>query len=555
MKEYKWHAAYVPEVPRAVDFEKYTMPEFLTMTAEKYPRRTAVVFMGKEISYKDLDDAVNRFANALKGLGVKKGDRVALLMPNIPQIVIAYYALWRLGAVAVPNNPLYTNRELEYQLNDSGATVLITMDVFSPRMLALKPKTALNHIITAHINDYLPFPIKQIFPLAKKEMYVKYRKAPGYHQFLDLIREASPGFTGEPPSWEDTGCIFYTGGTTGISKGVILPHASISSMTQILDAWLFDLVEDEVERNLAVYPFFHLAGFTAVMNLSILNGWVDILVPRPDPKAVLDAMLKFKPTVVPAVPTIYVGMLSLPEFRKKDLSFVKAFFSGAAPLPQETIRSLEEATGATLVEAYGMTEFAIATITPYRGVLKFGSCGVPLPNTIVRIVDLETGEKELPPGEEGEITFQGPQMCSGYYNRPDETEKIIRKGWLYSGDIGKMDEEGYLYIVDRKKDMILSGGYNIYPREIDEVLFEHPKVLEACAVGVPDEYRGEKVKAFIVPKPGEKLTEEELDTHCRERLAAYKIPRVYEFAESLPKSAVGKILRRELRDLEMGKGS
>lgn len=553
MEDYKWHQAYVSEVPKAVEFDKCTMPEFLTRTAEKYPERTAILFMGKEISYKELEESVNRFANALRELGVKKGDRVALLMPNIPQIVISYYAIWRLGAIPVPNNPLYTDRELEYQLNDSGATVLITLDVFSPRMLALKPKTALNHIITAHINDYLPFPVKQIFPLVKRDMYVKYKKAPGFHQFLDLIRSGSPEFSGEPPSWDDTGNIFYTGGTTGVSKGVILSHASISSMTQILDAWLFDLKEEEEERNLAVYPFFHLAGFTAVMNLSILNGWNDILVPRPEPKAVLETMLKFKPTVVPAVPTIYVGMLSLPEFKEKDLSFVKAFFSGAAPLAQETIRALEEATGATLVEAYGMTEFAIATITPYRGTLKFGSCGVPLPNTIVRIVDLEKGEKELPSGEEGEITFQGPQMCSGYYNRPDDTEKTIRNGWLYSGDIGKLDEDGYLYIVDRKKDMVLSGGYNIYPREIDEVLFEHPKVLEACAVGVTDEYRGETVKAYVVPKPGEELTEQELDTHCRERLAAYKVPRIYEFSESLPKSAVGKILRRELRDLEMNK--
>lgn len=549
----RWHASYVAGVPRSVEFEDITMPEVLTRTAEKYPQRSAILFMGKEISYGELERLVNRFANVLISLGVKRGDRVALLLPNIPQIVIAFYGIWRMGAIAVPNNPLNTDRELEYQLNDSGSTILVTLDLLAPRMLALRPKTKLKQIITCHINDYLPFPVKQLFPLIKKGMYVKYEKAPGYDQFLDLMKHASPEFKGAPPALDDIAFIPYTGGTTGISKGVVLTHRNTTCKNQIMEAW-FGEMKGSYERELAVFPFFHLAGIVAVMIFTIKMGWTDVLVPRPEPRAVLDMMIKYKTTVIPAVPTIYVGLLGLPEFKKADLSFVKGFFSAAAPLAIETINDLKKATGATIVEAYGMTESTgLITLTPWKGTQKIGSAGVPLPNTDMKIVDLETGEKEVPVGEEGEIIFRGPQMCQGYYNMPEETAKAKRNGWFHTGDIGKIDEDGYIYIVDRKKDMIIAGGYNIYPRDIDEVLFEHPKVLEACAVGVPDKYRGETVKAFVVVKPGEALTEEELNTYCRENLAAYKVPKIYEFIDALPKSSVGKVLRRELRDLEMKK--
>jgi len=548
-----WHKSYVAGVPKNVDFENITMPEVLSRTAGKYPERTALLFLGKEISYAELEQLVNRFANVLIDLGVKPGDRVALLLPNIPQIVIAFYGIWRMGAIAVPNNPLYTDRELEYQLNDSGSTVLVTLDLLAPRMLALRPKTKLKEIITCHINDYLPFPAKQLFPLVKREMYVKYEKSPGYRQFLDVMKNASPEFSGAPPSLDDIAFIPYTGGTTGVSKGVVLTHRNVTCKNQMMEAWFADL-KGLPERELAIFPFFHLAGIVAVMIIAIKMGWTDILVPRPEPRAVMDMMIKYKPTVIPAVPTIYVGILELPEFKKADLSFVRGFFSAAAPLAVETIHDLKEATGATIVEAYGLTESTgLVTLTPWRGKQKVGSAGVPLPNTDMKIVDLKTGKKEMPVGEEGEIVFRGPQRCQGYYNMPKETKQAIRDGWFHTGDIGKVDEEGYIYIVDRKKDMIIAGGYNIYPRDIDEVLFEHPKIVEACAVGVPDKYRGETVKAFVVVKPGETLTEEELDRYCRENLAAYKVPKIYEFIESLPKSPVGKILRRELRDRELKK--
>ena len=553
IEERVWHKSYVPGVPKWIDFEEITMPEVLARRAGKFPKRTALLYLGKKISYAELDRSANRFANALLALGVKRGDKVALLLPNIPNIVIAYYGIWRAGAIPVPNNPMYTDRELEIQLNNSGATVIVTLDLFASRMLALRPKTKVRQIISCHVNDYLPFPARQLFPFAKRAMVRKHEEAPDHYGFLDLMRSASPQFDGPPPSPDDIALIPYTGGTTGVSKGVVLTHRNVICKNQMMRAWFWDM-QDQPERILAIFPFFHLAGFTAVLTFGVTMGSTIVLVPRPEPRVVFDMMVKCKPTVIPAVPTIYVGLLALPAFKKADLSFVKGFFCAAAPLALETINELKAATGAALVEAYGLTESTgLVTVTPWRGKLKPGSAGVPLPNTDMKIVDLETGEREVPVGEEGEIIFRGPQMCRGYYNMPEETAKAIRDGWFFTGDIGKVDEDGYLYIVDRKKDMIIAGGYNIYPRDIDEVLFEHPKILEACAVGVHDPYRGETVKAFVVPKPGETVTEEELDRYCRERLAAYKVPKRYEFTDSLPKSSVGKVLRRELREMERSK--
>ncbi|MBN1883646.1 MAG: long-chain fatty acid--CoA ligase [Deltaproteobacteria bacterium] len=548
MEDRLWHKAYVPGIPKSIDYEDLTISEFLSRTAKRFPKRCALTFLGKKISYAELDGLANRFANALIKLGVKPGDRVGLLMPNIPQIVISYYGIWRAGAVAVPVNPLYTDREIEHQFNSSGTTAVITLDLLAPRALGMRSKTKIQTVITAHINDYLPFPTKQLYPFVKKGMYFKYEKQPDYYQFLDLMKESSPKSSGDPSKLDELALIPYSGGTTGLAKGVSISHRNISCITQILQTWLYD-VKEQPESELAIFPFFHMAGFTAVMNVCIINGWNAILVPRPEPQIVMDMIRKHKPSIVLAVPTIFVGVLALPEFQETDLSFVKGFFSGAAPLPVETIHTLKESTGATIVEGYGMTESTtLITVTPWGGTLKPGSVGVPFPDTDIRIVDLETGEKDLPLGEEGEIIFRGPQLCQGYYNNPEETENSFRDGWFYTGDIGKMDEDGYLYIVDRKKEMIIAGGYNIFPRDIEEVLYEHPKILEACVLGVPHEYRGETVKAFVVLKQGETITEEELDAYCRENLAPYKVPKLYEFREDLPKSAIGKILKKELKE-------
>jgi len=551
--EKSWHKSYAPGVPHEVEFERVTMPEALTRNAKQFSNHTALLYMGKKIFYPELERLVNRFGRALIDMGVKKGDKVAMLLPNIPQIVIANYATFRIGAVAVMNNPLYTERELEYQLNDSDSKILVTLDLLLPRALILKGKTKIENIITCHINDYLPFPKKQLFPMVKKQMYRKVEPQKDVYQFLDLIKKYPDGPLENVAGWDDLAAFIYTGGTTGVSKGVMLTHSNISCNVQQFGAWFPDLKKGE-ESVLAVFPFFHSAGFTAIQNYSLWGGFKDILVPRPEPGSIIEMLKKFRPHFLPAVPTIFVGLLNSEEFRKMDLSFIKGFFSGAAPLAADTIQQLKDLTGATMLEVYGLTETApIATVTPWGGKIKPGTVGIPVPNTDVKVVDVETGKEEMKQGVPGEVIIKGPQVMKGYYKKPEETAAVLKEGWLYTGDIGFFDEDGYLSIADRKKDMIIASGYNIYPREIDEILFEHPKVLEACAIGIPDAYRGETVKAFIVVKPGETLTEEEITQWCKEKLAAYKVPKMIEFVDALPKSAIGKILRREVKEMDKKK--
>ena len=551
--EKPWHKAYAPGVPYEVAFEKVTMPEALTRNARQFPNHTALLYMGKKISYLELEGLVNRFGRALWEMGVRKGDKVAMLLPNVPQIVVAIYATFMIGGVAVMNNPLYTERELEYQLNDSDSKILVTLDLLLPRALNLKGKTKIETILPCHINDYLPFPKKQLFPIVKKQMYRKVEPQKGVSEFLDLVRKYSDAPVENAAGWDDLAAFIYTGGTTGVSKGVMLTHANLSSNVQQFDAWFPDLKKGE-QSVLAVFPFFHSAGFTAIQNFCIWSGNTAILVPRPEAGTIIEMLKKFKPNFLPAVPTIFVGLLNNEEFRKMDLSFIRGFFSGAAPLAADTIQQLKDLTGATMLEVYGLTETTpIATLTPWGGKIKPGTVGVPCPSTDIKIVDVETGKEEMKQGIPGEIIIEGPQIMKGYYKKSEETAGVLKEGWLYTGDIGFFDEDGYLTIVDRKKDMIIASGYNIYPREIDEILFQHPKILEACAIGVPDAYRGETLKAFIVAKPGETLTEEEVSQWCKENLAAYKVPKMIEFVDALPKSAIGKILRREVKEMDRRK--
>ncbi|MCX8124688.1 MAG: long-chain fatty acid--CoA ligase [Spirochaetes bacterium] len=548
-----WHKNYPPQVPRQLDFDKTTMPQALTRSAHKFAENTALIFMGKKINYATLEKMVNTFAKALKALGVKKGNTVALVLPNIPNVVIANYAIWRIGAIAALNNPLYTERELQYQLNDSDATVVITLDLLLPRIINIKPTTKIQHIITCHINDYLPFPLKQLFPYVRKQMYRKVTPSADVSQFLDLMKQHDDTPVNDESSWEDVATLLYTGGTTGTSKGVMLTHANMSCNVQQLRSWFYDLKEGDGSM-LGIFPFFHSAGFTGIQNLTIWGGWTDILIPRPEPGVIIEQIKKFKPTFVPGVPTIFIGLLNNPEFRKMDLSFIKGFIAGAAPLPVETIKQLKELTGGDIINIYGLTEISpMGTGSPWKGNIKPGTVGIPLPSTDIKIVDVESGIKEMDIGQSGEICFKGPQVMKGYYKKPEETAAVLKDGWLYTGDIGTMDEDGYLTIVDRKKDMIISSGYNIFPLEIDEILFQHPKILEACTIGVPDPYRGEVPKAFVVVKPGEQLTKEEIIAYCKEKLAPYKVPKDIEFIDALPKSAIGKILRKEVRQMERKK--
>jgi long-chain acyl-CoA synthetase len=546
-----WHKSYPKGTPNEVSIEKLTMPEVLDRSVLKFPNNPAIVYMGKTLSYQELDSLVNRFANALIDLGVKPGDKVGMILPNMPQAIIANFATLRIGGVTAMNNPLYTERELEYQLNDSDATVLVTLDLLFPRVIKIQANTKVKKIITCHINDFFPFPTKQLFPFVKKGMYRKDTPHENTYAFMDLIKKYPDTKPENKAIWEKTAALIYTGGTTGVSKGAQLTHANLSSVVQQFSAWFPELGFGDLERILGVYPIFHSAGYSVSQTLPILNAWSVVLVPRPDPIVICNMLKKFKPTFLPGVPTIFVGLLNHKPFRNLDLSFVKGYFGGAAPLSRDTLNQLKELHGATINDVYGATEnTAFASCMPWKGNIKYGSVGVPIPNTDIKIVDIETGTKELEPREEGEICIKGPQVMKGYYNKPEATADAIKDGWFYLGDIGTMDEDGYLTIVDRKSDMIIAGGFNIYPQEIDEVLMNHPKILEACAIGVSDAYRGETVKAYIVLKPEQTLSEKEVIDYCRENLAAYKAPRAIVFIDELPKTAVGKILRREIKRID-----
>jgi len=553
MKDRLWFKSYAPGVPKTINYEKVLVSEALTRSAKNFPGNTALNYMGNRITYKQLDGMVNQFAKALMDLGVKKGDKVAVCLPNLPQTLIANFATLRIGAVAAQNNPLYTERELQYQLNDSDAKVVITLTLLVPRMQKIMSGTKIKKIIGCHIHSYLPFPIKQLFPFVKKAMVKNLETTDTVLLFEDLIKKYDTSPVAEKGKWEELSTLIYTGGTTGVAKGVMLSHKNISSNVQQFCSWFTDL-EDGKERLVGTFPIFHSAGYTAVQNFFTWKAFEHLVIPRPEPKAMIDLIKKYKPTFIPGAPTIFVGLLNEPAFRNMNLRFVKGFFSGAAPLAADTIRDLKELTGATICEVYGSTETTpIATVTPWGGTIKPGTVGIPVPDTDVKIVDADDYTKEKKQGEAGEIAIKGPQIMMGYYKKPEETAKVLKDGWYLTGDIGVFDEDGYLSVVDRKKDMIIAAGYNIYPIEVDNVLFSNPKILEACTVGVKDPYRGETVKAFVVTKPGETLTEADVIAFCKQNLAAYKVPRIVEFIPELPKTAVGKVLRRELRDREDNK--
>jgi long-chain acyl-CoA synthetase len=470
--------------------------------------------------------------------------------------VVAYYAAMRIGAITVMNNPLYSDRELEHQFNDSGAKVLITLDLLGNRMIDLRPKTQIKQIVYTSIGDYLPFPKNLLFPLVgkKKGLAADVKPADDLFKWKGLLARFSPYPPKVTIDFDDVAMYQYTGGTTGVSKGVMLTHGNLSQQVQHVAAWFPTFGSDEIM--LGALPFFHVFGLSTAMNLAIFKGWGDILVPKPQPPQLLEAISKFKPTFAPLVPTMYIGMLEHPDIEKTDLTSIKGCFSGSAPLPLEVISEFEKKTGAVIVEGFGMTESCPVThINPFKGNRKVGSVGLPISDTESRIVDLDDGVTDVPVGETGELLVRGPQVMKGYWNRPDATAETITDGWLHTGDIAKMDEEGYFYIVDRKKDMIISGGFNVYPRDIEEVFFEHPKVMEATVIGIPHPKRGEAVKVFVVLKEGQTATAEEMLKYCEDKLAKYKWPTEIEFRKELPKTNVGKVLKKDLRAMEQQKGN
>lgn len=555
--EKPWLALYPQQVPHSIDYPRKPLQQFLREAAEQFPHKTAIHFLGKELTYKEIYEQAIKLASYLQQLGLQKGDRVSIMLPNCPQAVISYYAILFAGGIVVQTNPLYTERELEYQLNDSGAKIIIALDLLYPRIMKVKAHTKIEHMIITSIKDYLPFPKNVLYPLVQKKqtgMSVRVKHGGDCHLFTKALSLASGKVkeTDVDPI-EDVALLQYTGGTTGFPKAAMLTHHNLTANTLMCTKWMYKC-ERGNESILGVLPFFHVYGMTTVMNLSIMEGYKMILLPKFDVETTLKTIEKQRPTLFPGAPTIYIALLNHPNLKKYDLSSIKICISGSAPLPVEVQEQFEAVTGGKIIEGYGLTEASPVTHSNFiwDGKRIKGSIGVPWPDTEAMIVSLETGER-VNVNEIGEIVVRGPQVMKGYWNRPEETAATLRDGWLYTGDLGYMNEEGYFFVVDRKKDMIIASGYNVYPREVEEVLYEHPKVQEAVVIGVPDAYRGETVKAFVVIKEGETCTEEELDQFMRSKLAAYKVPRIYEFRKELPKTAVGKILRRALVEEEKEK--
>jgi long-chain acyl-CoA synthetase len=551
-----WLKSYEEGVPEHVQYEDLCLPDLLERSARQFPDRAALVFQGYTATFRQFRDMVDRFAACLADFGVRKGDAVAILLPNTIPCVVAYYAILKLGAISVMNNPLYSDPELDHQFNDSGAKVLVTLDLLGNRMIDLRPRTSIRQIVYTSIGDYLPFPKNLLFPLVakKKKMAADVKAAPDVYRWKDCLSKYGPTAVAAKLTFDDIAMYQYTGGTTGVSKGVMLTHGNLSKQVQQLRAW-FPKLSLGTEIDLGALPYFHVFGLSVCMNLSVFMGWTQVLVPRPQPEPLLEAIEKFRPTFAALVPTMYIGMLNHPKLKSTDMSCITGAFSGSAPLPVEVIHDFEKLTGAVIVEGFGMTETTPVThINPFHGgARKVGSVGVPISDTECRIVDLEDGVTDMPVGERGELIVKGPQIMLGYKGRPEETASTLKDGWVYTGDIATMDEDGYFYIVDRKKDMIISGGYNVYPRDIDEVYYQHPKIQEVCSIGIPDPKRGENVKLFVVLKEGEQATQEELIEWGKNHLAAYKLPVEVEFRAELPKTNVGKVLRKQLRAEELEK--
>ena len=567
MTEKPWLRSYPLDAPK-----NFTYPEFLQVedllikTALDMPNRTALIFYGKKISYRELNRLSDAFALALMRFGVKKGDRVALLLPNVPQFVIAYYGALKAEAIVVPTNPLYTERELEHQLADSGSQTLVALDIFYPKIKNVWNKTGLRRVILTGVQDYLPWLKKTLYPIkAKKEgLWIRVEKTPSVYDFMELIRENNPDtehlcfrslharLQREP---ESPAQLQYTGGTTGLAKGAILTHNNLVANVWQCREWMTDLRAGK-EIFLGVIPFFHVYGLTACMNVGVSLGATLVLLPKFKTEDVLKAIQKYKTTVFPGIQAMYLAINGNPETRKYNLKSIKYCISGAGPLHQEVQEKFESITGAMVVEGYGLSEASPVThVNPFSRISrKIGSIGLPLPGTDAKIVDLETGS-ELGPNQPGELLIKGPQVMQGYWHKPEETAETLKDGWLHTGDIAVMDENGFFNIVDRKKDMIKTGGENVYPREVEEVLFRHPKIKEAVVVGLPDpeKFRGEIIKAYIILKENESPCEQEILNFCSRELAKFKIPRIIEFRKELPKTIVGKVLRRVLVEEELKK--
>jgi long-chain acyl-CoA synthetase len=559
-----WLSQYDEGIPGHLDYPDIPLDKFLQESADNFPERTATVFgsvvgsrlLDAKINYKGLNRAVNLFSSGLQQLGVKRGDRVTVMLPNSPQFIIAAYAIWRLGGILVCCNPLYVEREIEHLLKDSGSETMVVMSAYFERVQSIRANTDLKRMIVTNIKEYFPATLRFLFTLRKerKEGHkVNISGIEATYWFQDVLQNAPPKPKVTEVGGEDIATLIYTGGTTGVPKGVQLTHQNLVSNAMALSVW--GHVQDGQDVMIAVMPYFHSYGMTGALNVAISRAMTIVLIPDPRNMVhVLGAIDKHKGTHYPGVPTMFVAFNNFPGRDKFNLSSLTNAISAAAPLPPEVQEEFERITGGHLSEAYGLTETSPGVTADPTDNPRPNSIGLPLPDTDVRIVDVETGEKELPIGEIGEIIVKGPQVMKGYWKMPTETANALRNGpdgmagWFFTGDIGHMDEEGFFHISDRKKDMIIAGGYNIYPAEVEAVLYEHAQILEAAVIGVPDERRGETVRAYVVLKENQVATSDEIESFCRERLAPYKVPRQVVFRDNLPKSVVGKVLRRELRE-------
>jgi long-chain acyl-CoA synthetase len=551
-----WLDNYPPGVPEHVELPKASLAGLLEDAARDFPHAPALHFEGRTISYAQLDQQARRFSGVLAGLGVGRGTKVGLILPNCPQAVVALFGALRLGATVVQNNPLYTERELGHQLADAGVEVLVCLDLTYERVKALRSRTSIREVIVTSVLDELSGLKRRLAPYTRKGKAAS--ASIGEDEPVRRWRDALASAPAAPELVEvdadhDLALLQYTGGTTGVSKGVMLSHANLRSNVEQVRAWFPD-ADPGREVMMAVLPFFHVYGLTVCLLLGLRLGAALVLLPRFDLDGVLAAVDKYRPTLFPGVPTMYVAINNAVEKGGHDLSSIKACLSGAAALPLEVAERFERFSGGRLVEGYGLSESSpVAVANPIYGKRKAGTIGMPIPDTLARIADPDDPSRTMPAGEKGELALAGPQVMQGYWNQPDETAQVLRDGWLLTGDMAVMDEEGYFSIVDRKKELIIAGGYNIYPREVEEVLYEHPKILEVCVAGVPDSYRGEIVKAFVVLRSGEQASTEEIREFAKTRLAAYKVPRAVEFRDELPKTLIGKVLRRALIEEEQAK--
>ncbi|NNJ13277.1 long-chain fatty acid--CoA ligase [Chloroflexales bacterium ZM16-3] len=565
-----WFSFYEKGVPRTISYQNLTLSDLLARAARSFPEKTATNFVlrymlggrltiGGRSTYRKLNEQVDRMATALYQLGVRKGDRIAVMLPNSPHYVITFFAAVRLGAIVVNTNPTYTSRELQHQLEDSGAETIVLLNLFWPRLREIRPETNIKRVIVAHIFDTLGFPSNFLVKSSQKKAadWVEVRPEQDIFFFGHLLEKYAPTPPRVSLDMDDVALFQYTGGTTGLPKAAMLTHRNLMANAQQIDAWLPSGRPGE-EKMMAAIPFFHVYGMTVAMLYSVFMGAEIIVVPNPRPiENVMTIMQKERATIFPGVPAMYIGIINHPKVSEYDLRSIKACISGSAPLPMEVQERFGELTGGRLVEGFGMTECSpVALVNPVYGTRKSGSIGIPVPDTDAKIVDLETGV-DLPLGGEGqgELCVRGPQVMKGYWNQPGETAATVdADGWLHTGDICKSDSDGYFFIVDRKKDMIIASGFKVLPRDVEEVLFMHPKVMEAVVVGVPHPERGDDtVKAFVVAKDGESPTAEEIREFCKLHLAPYKVPREVEFRAELPKTMVGKVLRRVLVDEEKAK--